>query len=316
VRLCRESDVDLVIGLGGGSVMDAAKVIAAGVPYAGDPWDFAPHRQKTCPPPTTSLPTIMVPTLAATASEMNDVAVLTNTDTREKTGIHHKCFYPRVSIMDPELTRSVPQKPTAYGAVDIFSHTAETYLSGKGDTPLQDGMQETIMRIALEMGAIAVADGNDLSARTHLQWASILSHNGWTRLGTGGLFPMHKIEHAVSAYTDLAHGAGLAILMPAYMRVACRTHPEKYVRLAEKVLGIETAGRDPVASALDGIAKLESVIQSMGAPIRLSEVGIGEDLFDCILDHILRLSAGPDGSLPGAPPMDRTALLDVLRTAK
>ena len=317
IRLCKENDVELVIALGGGSVMDCSKVIAAGVLYPGDPWDIVRHGQHPWVPPTESLPTMTIPTLAATGSEMNSNAVITNTETCEKCfASKQACMYPRVCVADPALTCTVPPNHTAYGAADTIAHVLESYLNGADDVPIQDRFQEGIMQTVMGYAPKAVTEPNDLDARTHLQWAGIVALNGWAQAGSGGNFAMHQIEHVLSAHYDIAHGAGLAVLMPAWMKLACLSRMEKYVQFASRVFGISAEERDPESVARDGINCFDSFLRDLGIATRLSELGIGTDRFDRICDDILRISGDKKGLLPRRPPLDRDGIMKVLDLAK
>ena len=185
VEICKREEIDLVIGLGGGSVMDSAKVIAAGALYPHDPWKMFVTRQDkiTAIPPAAALPTIMIPTLPATSSEMNCVAVVTNDETRQKAHVSSSLLYPKLSIIDPELTRSLSAFHTASGAVDAISHVMEAYLNGDQYSPIHDRIQEGLIRgIMDELSEILKAPG-DLSHRTNLQWATTLAWNGWLQAG-------------------------------------------------------------------------------------------------------------------------------------
>ena len=202
----RKNDCDLIIALGGGSVMDAAKVMAAAVFYDGDPWDMIFHGQPEPYIPTKALPLITVPTLAATGSEMNCGAVISNEETKEKSFVQADCLYPKVALLDPELTLSVPKDQTAYGVCDLITHITESYFNGDGDTPIHDRFAEGAILTAMEYGPKAIADGNDLNARAQLQWAATVALNGWIQSGSGSVgYPVHMIEHTVSAYHDVTH---------------------------------------------------------------------------------------------------------------
>lgn len=313
-RVALESGAEVVIGLGGGSVMDAAKVIAALPFYEGDPWDMIRHGQKRPRPPKQALPLVTVPTLAATGSEMNDGAVITNPDTTEKSYVIAPCLYPRVAVVDPELTLTVPPDHTAYGIADLVTHVTESYFNGAEGTPLQDLLAEAVVHVALEYGPRAVRDGTDIEARTQVQWASIVALNGWVQAGTAAPFPVHQIEHVLSAYTDLAHGAGLAILSPAWMRFASQKNPCKYVQFARRVFGISARGPDDLDAAAAGIDRLEAFFRSLGCPTRLSTAGIGADHFERYARDALRV--GGDGrTLSGRPPLTVDDVLEVLRLA-
>ncbi|MCE1274952.1 MAG: iron-containing alcohol dehydrogenase, partial [Chlorobiales bacterium] len=221
--LARREACDVVVALGGGSTMDAAKVMAAVVFFEGDPWEMFPHGQANRRLPDRALPIVTVPTLAATGSEMNAGAVITNEKTTIKSFVTAGCLYPKVAVVDPELTASVPKDQTAYGVCDLITHVTESYFNGVDGTPLQDRIVEGIILTAMEWGPKAVADGNDIEARAQVQWASVVALNGWAQVGTFGPYPVHMIEHTLSAHHDIAHGAGLAIVNPAWMRVAART---------------------------------------------------------------------------------------------
>ncbi len=313
-RAARDCGADVVVALGGGSVMDAAKVIAAWPFYEGDPWDMIRHGQEHPRPPVRALPVVTVPTLAATGSEMNDGAVITNPDTTEKSYVIAPCLYPRVAVVDPELTVTVPPDHTAYGIADLVTHVTESYFNGVDGTPLQDRMAEAVVHVALEYGPRAVRDGSDLEAREQVQWASVVALNGWVQAGTAAPFPVHQIEHVISAHTDLAHGAGLAIVSPAWMRVAARRDPGRYARFAARVFGVTARGPDNVEAALAGIDRLEAFFRSLGCPTRLSEAGIGAELLERYARDVLRV--GGDGrTLAGRPPMNLDDVIEVLRLA-
>ena len=204
-QIAHNEGCDVIIALGGGSAMDAAKVMAAAFYYDGDPWDMIYHGQPNPHIPTRALPVITVPTLAATGSEMNMGAVISNEETRGKSFAQTECLYPKVALVDPELTVSVPKNQTAYGVCDLITHVTEAYFNGVDNTPIQDRFAEGVILTAMEWGPKAIADGNNLEARTQIQWASIVALNGWVNSGTNGGFPVHMIEHTLSAYHDITH---------------------------------------------------------------------------------------------------------------
>lgn len=313
-QVARERGAEVIVAVGGGSVMDAAKVIAALPFYEGDPWDMIRHGQGRPRPPTRALPVVTVPTLAATGSEMNDGAVITNPDTTEKSYVIAPCLSPRLALVDPELTVTVPPDHTAYGVADLVTHVTESYFNGADGTPLQDRMAEAVVHVALEYGPRAVRDGQDIEAREQVQWASVVALNGWVQAGTAAPFPVHQIEHVISAHTDLAHGAGLAIVSPAWMRVAARRDPRRYARFAARVFGVTACGPDDLEAALAGVDRIEAFFRSLGCPTRLSEAGIGADHLERYALDALRV--GGDGhTLAGRPPMGLGDLLEVLRLA-
>ncbi len=315
-RIARDEGCDLIVALGGGSTMDAAKVMAAAFYYDGDPWDMIRHGQPDPHVPTRALPLITVPTLAATGSEMNMGAVITNEETREKSFVQAECLYPRVALADPELTASVPRDQTAYGVCDLITHVTEAYFNGVDGTPLQDRFAEGVLLTALEWGPRAVADGQDLEARAQVQWASIVALNGWVNSGTRGAFPVHMIEHTLSAHHDVPHGAGLAALNPSWMRFAAGHRPEKFVQFAERLFGLRAEGPDDRDCALRGIDAFETFLKGIGCPTRLSELGIDGGLIDRYARDTLRLLHDGEGNLPGRPAMTEADIVAVLRAAR
>jgi len=284
----REHGCDLVIALGGGSVMDAAKVIAAAVRYDGDPWDMIYHGQPDPHVPTEALPLITVPTLAATGSEMNCGAVITNQETTEKSFVQAECLYPRVALLDPELTVTVPKDQTAYGICDLITHITESYFNGAGD----------------------------LNARAQVQWAATVALNGWIQSGSGSAgYPVHMMEHTVSAYHDITHAAGLAIINPAWMRFAAKANPAKFVQFAERIFGLSAKGPDDLECALAGIDRLEAFLKSIGCPTRFSDLGIDDSLIETYAEETLRIIHDGNGRLPARPPMSGAEIIAVLRAA-
>ncbi len=314
--IARKEGCDVIVALGGGSTMDAAKVIAAAVLYDGDPWDMIFHGQENVHVPTQALPVITVPTLAATGSEMNCGAVISNKETSEKSFVQTPCLYPKVAVMDPELTLSVPKDQTAYGVCDLITHVTETYFNSTDNTPIQDRFAEGVILVAMEYGPKAIADGGDLEARTQIQWAATLALNGWVSTGAGGMgFPVHMIEHTVSAYHDITHAAGLAIINPSWMRFAAKANPRKFVQFAERIFGLKATGPDDLDCALAGVDRFEEFLKSIGCPTRFSELGIGGKLVETYASETLRIMNDGKGNLPGVPSMTHEDIVNVLRAA-
>ncbi len=260
----KRENCDAVVALGGGSVMDASKVIAATVLYEGDPKDMFVRAGKVQRLPEKALPIITVPTLAATGSEMNNGAVITIDDEEEplKTFVMAEALYPRVAVVDPELTVTVPKNHTAYGVADIITHVTESYFNGVGGTPIQDRFAEGVVLTAIEYGPQAVENGQDLEARTQVQWASIVALNGWVNVGTYAAYPVHQIEHALSALYDIPHGAGLAVVNPAWMRFAAKHNPDRFARFAQRIFGVSAKGKDTLEVAMEGIDRFEEFLKS------------------------------------------------------
>ena len=315
-QIARDEGCDVIVALGGGSVMDAAKAIAAAVFYDGDPWDMIFHGQKNVHVPQKALPLVTVPTLAATGSEMNPSAVITNEETKEKSFVQAPCLYPKVAVVDPELTVSVPKDQTAYGICDLIVHVTETYFNGTATAPIQDRFAESVILTAMEYGPKAIADGGDLAAREQIQWAATLALNGWVSSSAGGVgFPVHMIEHTVSAYHDITHAAGLAIINPSWMRFAAKANPRKFVQFAERIFGLKSKGADDLECALKGIDRYEEFLKSIGCPTRFSELKIDGQLVETYADETLRIVGDGQGHLSGVPPMSREDIVAVLRAA-
>ena len=314
-QIARDESCDVIIALGGGSTMDASKVMAAAFYYDGDPWDMIYHGQPDPYIPTRALPIITVPTLAATGSEMNMAAVISNEETNEKSFAQSECLYPKVALVDPELTVSVPKNHTAYGVCDIITHVTEAYFNGVDGTPIQDRFAEGVILTAMEWGPKTIADGKDLEARTQVQWASIVALNGWVNAGTNGGYPVHMIEHTLSAYHDITHAAGLAVINPSWMRFSARHRPEKFVQFAERIFGLKAKGADDLDCALQGIDHFEDFLKSIGCPTRLSELDIGDSLITRYAKDTLRIIHDENGNLPARPAMTEADIIEVLRSA-
>ncbi|WP_075589973.1 iron-containing alcohol dehydrogenase [Labilibacter marinus] len=275
ISICKENDIDFILALGGGSIIDGSKAIAAGVKYEGDVWDFYIRKAKV----EDALPIGTVLTLAATGSEMNGGSVVTNDETQEKLPISSESLKPKFSVLDPTLTFSVNKYQTASGVVDIMSHVFEQYFTPDMGTELQDNIAEGILKTCINEGPIALAEPENYQARANLMWASSLALNGLT--GTGkmmGDWGTHMIEHEVSAIYDLTHGVGLAILFPNWMKfVLNERNAFKFARLGRNVFGIKE--EDEVLAANKTIDAIRAFFSSLDMPAKLSEVNIPEEHF-------------------------------------
>ncbi len=272
IELCREVGVDLLCALGGGSVMDTAKAVAAGAVMDRDIWEVFQGRAEI----TGALPVMTIPTLAASGSEMNGFMVITNEESGHKLAAGSPHVYPKISILDPELTYTVPRNHTAYGGVDAVCHLMEPYFNGPSPhTPVQDGLAESLMRSIMDAAASCLDRPEDYDARADMMWAATLALNGLTRAGVGDHpFPVHLVEHAVSAIFDVAHGAGLAALLPGWM--AWRVHlgnGAKIVQFGRNVMGISMSG-DEAADGLFAARAFASWLKEMECPASLSDLGI------------------------------------------
>ncbi len=272
VALCREHGLDGVLALGGGSTIDCAKAIAAGTLYDGDPWDFVTGIAS----PRKALPIFTVLTIAATGSEMDSVAVLSDPDHNEKRSFSASCVLPVCSIMDPTYTFTLPARQTAAGCADIMSHTFENYFSRVEDAYFADRVAESLLQTCIQCGPQAIAHPDDYAARANLMWCSSWAINGFLDAGKPVAWSVHKIEHELSAFYDITHGVGLAILTPNWMRYILNEKTEsRFAQYGVRVWGLDSSLplRQLAESAID---KTREFFTSMGLPATLSEVNIDE----------------------------------------
>lgn len=284
IEISRREHVDFILAVGGGSAIDCAKAISIGIPYEGDVWDF--FKEKAYP--KAAVPVGAVLTLAATGTEMNGNAVITNMDTKEKIGFADVLLqHPAFSILDPCNTYTVPAIQTAYGAVDMMLHLFEDYFSLPDDTPIQDGLAEAVLRVILDNVFIALEKPDDYDARANLMWAGTMALNKIIPQGKEGDWGCHIIEHVLSAHYDIAHGAGLAIVTPPYMKYLCQYHPAKYRQYAVNVLGIDPQGRPDYEVGIEGIQRTKALFKQMGAPVSLAEAGIGSEKLELMAKQMV-----------------------------
>lgn len=316
VELCKQKNVDLVIGVGGGSAMDAAKAVAAGVYYEGELWNmvFSRHDQVDAVPPTKSLPTMMIPTLPATGSEMNNCSVVSNAALKEKSYIWSPVLYPKTSIIDPELTLTLPAFQTACAAADTISHVLEIYINGEEDSDLQHYFQEGVIRTVIDNVGKVLADPANISARSHLQWAATCAINGWASPGDAWT-PIHQIGHVLTSRHRVPHGASLSILMPAWMKYMHSRRLSQYVRFAKNVMQVDTAGKSQEEIALEGIERFKQFLGDIKVPLTLRDYNITEEDLPAIVEGVVRVSFGQDGMLKCNPPASREDIMEVLKLA-
>lgn len=273
VELCRQNNIDVVIAVGGGSSIDCSKVIAAGAKYNGDAWDLVLNGSLI----KDTLPLITVLTLAATGSEMDRFAVISDMNTNDKVGTFSPLLYPKVSILDPEYTFTVPKSQTAAGAADIISHIMERYFNNVKGAYIQSRLSEGLLKTCIHYGPIAYNDPENYEARANLMWASSLAIDGITWRGDEVVNSAHPMEHQLSAYHDITHGVGLAIITPHWMKHILNDKTvEKFVDFGVNVWGINP-NLDPFEIANKAIDKLKEFFASLNIPSTLSEVGVTEE---------------------------------------
>jgi alcohol dehydrogenase YqhD (iron-dependent ADH family) len=278
IRLARDHKAEIVLALGGGSVLDSAKAVCAGVYHTGDVWDFFIGKA----PVTNALPLVTVLTLAATGSEMNGGSVVTNEATSEKYFFSSPLVYPRLSLLIPSLTNTLPPDQTANGLSDAFAHLMEPYFNTVIERPLlQLELKEAIFRTLVDVSQRLESNSQDLEARADFMWSATLALNGVTSAGLGSpAFPVHMIEHSLSALFDVAHGAGLSALFPGWLRWRLEQPDEigftaRLARFGDKVFDLAQVA-DLRESARAAIKALEDWYRKIGAPACLAELGLSE----------------------------------------
>jgi alcohol dehydrogenase len=306
IAICKEHDIQLVLAVGGGSVLDAAKAIAAGALYDGDVWDFC-TRQAVI---RDALPLGTILTLSATGSEMNGTAVITNWEINQKRPLASVHTYPKFSILDPVLTFSVPADQTVNGVVDMMSHVMEQYFSRTKDTPLQERLCESILQTVIENAEIAIREPDNYEARANLMLSGTYALNGgMISVGMQNDWASHDIEHAISAVYDIAHGAGLAIVYPNWMKYVYEARVDRFAQYAVRVWGVDPAGKSGEEIALAGIEATRAFFSRIGAPATLADVGIGSESLDQMAEDAVRF--GPLGSMKQLAKEDVRAILEM-----
>lgn len=282
VRLCKEHNVDVILSVGGGSVLDCSKAIAAGAKYDGDPWDLISYKVKA----KSALPIIDILTLAATGSEYDCGGVISRTETNDKIGYIDPLLFPVVSILDPVYTFTVSKKQTAAGIADAMNHTIEQYFV-EDSTLLNDGFCESMLRSLMTNGRKCLENPEDYTARAEMMLACTYGCNGILALGNSySGWPCHGIEHALSAYYDITHGEGLAIITPRWMRhILSERTMDRFVKYGINVFGIDPAlpKQEIAGKAIDATYEF---FESINIPMHLREVGIDESRIDEMAHHI------------------------------
>ena len=290
IALARERDVDFVLPVGGGSTIDCAKAIAFGVPYGGDVWDFFSKKATIA----ACLPIACVLTIPAAGSEGSNSCVISNDELGMKSGTNSNLFRPQIAFMDPELTFTLPAYQTAAGVTDMVAHVCERYFSGTGSSSLTDNIATGIIRSLMDEAPVVLADPENYEARANIMWAGTLAHNdiagcglSATATGRAGGWESHALEHELSAFdTSITHGAGLAVVMPAWMRYVWRENPSRFLEFGQQVFGIEPvddtdeAIEDAVTATID---ELQGFFAELGMPVKLGEFGIAPDDIDKLL---------------------------------
>ena len=275
IALARAHQVDAILSVGGGSVLDSSKAIAAGVRHDGDVWELFVGKGRI----ESALPLFAILTLAATGSEMNPSAVVTNDETKEKFFISAAPLFPKVSIVNPALMQGVTRDYLVYSASDVIAHLIEAYFTATVHPKLQSRLVESLINTVIETTEALLADPADYDARAQFAWAATLALNGLTYSGTAGFgYPNHAIEHSLSALFNVPHGAGLSVVVPAWMKWYLDRNPAQFERFAKNVFGVESGDK--------GIAALEAWYDKIGTPTRLPQLGIQASDLPAIVANI------------------------------
>ena len=307
VRLCKENKIEAILAVGGGSVIDSAKAIALGALYDGDVWDF--HARKAMP--ERSLPLGTVLTIPAAGSESSDCSVITNEDGLIKRGLHGECMYPEFSVINPELMYTLPKNQIANGCSDIFAHLAERYFTNTKGVEFTDRLIEAAMKTVINNAKKMYEGTADYDTWAQVVWAGTIAHNNLLNTGRVGDWGSHNIEHELSAHYGIAHGAGLAIIFPAWMKYVMNHDIPRFVQFATRVFNVENNVFDPIGTAAKGIEAYEDFLKSLELPLRLSQAGIGTEKFDIMSKQAIEIGGGKQGHFVELAEKDITEILQL-----
>jgi len=290
IDYAKREGIDFILAVGGGSVIDSAKAIGMGLATGRDPWKFAVSGTA----PDSTVPVATVLTLSASGSETSNSCVITNDETHEKRGITSQTNRPVVSFLNPENTFTVSRYQTGCGIVDIMMHTLERYFTGGGESDITDRIAEGLLIAVKDAGRRVIANPSDYEARASLMWAGSVSHNDYTGCGRDRLFPVHKLEHELSAYKDeISHGAGLSVLFPAWAMFVMKYDVPRFAQFANRVFKVENDYVNLERTAKEGILALKHYFEEIGMPVHMQELGIRPDDYPVIAKNAMKTVCGP-----------------------
>jgi len=292
VEICKKNNIDVIVAVGGGSVLDTAKAISVGALDDGDLWDFFINKRTV----QKALPVISVMTVAATGSEYDGISVVRNERLHKKFGLVDVHIYPKVSLLDPQLTYTVSPRYTAYGALDIISHVLESYIDGQDSPLLQARFVEGLITTVMESVETVLENPEDYEARAYLMWASSLACCDLFAVGTGGgTIAAHMVECEIGALYDTPHGAGLSVILPAVMRYRLEKYLPTTARFAEKIMKVERKWHmSDTDIAIEGIEAFRKWLKKVGNPITLKELGVKKEDLENIAERIASNDYSPD----------------------
>ncbi len=293
IELCKKENVDFILAVGGGSTIDSSKAIAAGVLYDGDFWDFYMGKRIE-----NALPVGTILTIAAAGSEGSPDSVITKEEGMFKRGASGDAIRPKFSILNPALTQTLPPYQTAAGITDIMAHLHERYLTNSKDVEVTDRLIEGLLLTMVHEGPRVIADPDNYEARANIMWAGMMAHNNAVGVGRSQDWNSHNIEHELSALYDCAHGAGLAVTMPAVFKYVYKHDVMRFAKLAVRVWGCQMDFDHPEVTALAGIAALENFLRSIGMPLSFAELGAKEEDIPKLVEALC-YGDGRTGSISG-----------------
>lgn len=307
IDLCRKEKVDFILAVGGGSVIDSAKAIAAGVLYDGDFWDFY-----TGKPIEQALPVGTILTIAAAGSEGSPNSVITKEDGMFKRGANGNAIRPRFSILNPALTETLPAYQTAAGITDIMAHLYERYLTNTKEVEVTDRLIEALLLTMRHEGPRVIADPHNYEARANIMWAGMMAHNNSCGVGRSQDWNSHNVEHELSALYDCAHGAGLAVTMPAVFKYVMKHDVMRFAKAAVRVWGCQMDFDHPEVTALEGIEALRNFLISIGMPRNFAELGAKEEDIPTLVKQLCRGNGRP-GSISGFVTLDEKDCTEIYK---
>ena len=309
INLCRQHGVGLILAVGGGSVIDSAKAIAMGAVFDGDVWDFYMGKGV----PIDALPVGTVLTIPAAGSESSTGTVITNEDGWYKRSVNSDLIYPRFSILNPELASSLPKFQVAAGATDIMAHLMERYFTNVTHVSFTDRLLEATMKTIIATAPRVLADPNDYDSWAELMWAGTIAHNNLLNTGRLGDWASHSIEHEISGIYDVTHGAGLAVVFPAWMKYTLNHDLNRFVQWAVRVWNVDLDVFDQEATAREGIRRMEEFFHSMGLGTRLVDLGIKDDRLQEMAEKCTSRNTHTVGNFVA---LDQKAVFDILSLAR
>jgi alcohol dehydrogenase YqhD (iron-dependent ADH family) len=312
IKLCKKENVDCILAVGGGSVIDSSKAIAGGVFYDGDPWDLCEKRI----PVFKALPVATLLTIPAAGSEMSGGGVITNEEKKLKLGCGGPALRPLLGVIDPQLFYTLPKNQIANGIADMMSHIFERYFTNTESVDLTDGYCETTLKTIMKYAPVVYRDATNFDAWSQIGFCGTMAHNNILGLGREQDWACHGMEHELSAVYDVAHGAGLAVLTPAWMKYVYKSNTDMFTQFAVKVMGVEGGFKNNENLILIAIDKLSVFFKSLGLPGTLADLGIDEKNFELMAK---KATSGPDGKefpLGGLKKLFAKDIVEIFRLAK